>query len=385
MDITVNLDAFHGPLDLLLYLVKRNEVDIFDIPIGRITDQYLEYLDRHVPARPLKPGELLNRDFNRPYIPARLDARYRDPQANFSQGEVFGWLQIPKEHSLTAYTVDQAIEALDRLKGGPFSLTCSIGPPHPPFLNVSPYWGMYPPADIPLPENFRHDMSDSPYRERAARMTVYHDPENVKWGLSIYYGMVKEVDDQVGRLLRRLDQHGLAENTLVVFLSDHGEMMGSHGMGSKMVFYEESAGVPLILRFPGRIRPGVVDDPVSTMDLFATVLDYLGVGAPQREGYSLRGPSPDFRVSEWAGENVPNFMVRTRDWKLIMAKNPESKARDALFHLKDDPYETVNLLGTAGNRAKYRGRADEMKGRLLAWLDRAGSPLKATVKERKLA
>jgi arylsulfatase A-like enzyme len=348
--------------------------------------QYLEYLDRHAPARPLKPGELMSRDFQRPYVPARLDARHKDPNAEFSQGEVFGWLQIPKEHSLSAYTVDEAIHSLDRLKGGPFSLTCSIGPPHPPFLNVSPYRGMDPDRDIPLPNNFDHDMTHSPYRERAARMTPYRDAANVRSGLSIYYGMVKEVDDNVGRLLRRLDEHGIADNTLVVFLSDHGEMMGSHGMGSKMVFYEESVAVPLILRVPGRIRAGgVVETPASAMDLFATILDYLGLDAPQREGYSLRGASPDFRVSEWAGENVPNFMVRTRDWKLIMAKNPASKARDALFHMKEDPHEMTNLLGAPGDRARYRTQAEEMKDRLIAWLDRAGSPMKATVQERRFS
>jgi len=191
---------------------------------------------------------------------------------------------------------------------------------------------------------------------------------------------VKEVDDNIGRLLARLDQLGLTDNTLVVFTADHGEMMGSHGMGSKMVFYKESVQVPLLMRFPGRIKPGtVVDSPVSTMDLFATTLDYLGVPAPQREGYNLRGASPDFRVSEWAGNNIPNFMVQTRDWKLIMAKDPASKARDALFNLRDDPYEMKNVISS------NRKQADDMKDRLLSYLDRAGSPLKNSVKERKLA
>jgi len=78
-------------------------------------------------------------------------------------------------------------------------------------------------------------------------------------------------------------------------------------------------------------------------------------------------------------------MVRTRDWKLIMAKNPASKARDALFHMKEDPYEMTNLLGAPGDRARYRKQAEEMKDRLIAWLDRAGSPMKATVKERKFS
>jgi arylsulfatase A-like enzyme len=77
-------------------------------------------------------------------------------------------------------------------------------------------------------------------------------------------------------------------------------------------------------------------------------------------------------------------MVRTRDWKLIMAKHPASRARDALFHLKEVPYEMINLLGEPGDRAKYRKQADEMKDRLLTWLERAQSPLSGGVKERKL-
>jgi len=207
----------------------------------------------------------------------------------------------------------------------------------------------------------------------------------VRSGLSIYYGMVREVDDNIGRLLGHLDKLGLTDNTLIVFTSDHGEMMGSHGMGSKMVFYEESVHVPLLMRFPGRIKPGgVVRDPASTQDLFATVLDYLGADAPQRESYNLRKPSADFRVSEWPGENIPNFMVRTRDWKLMMAKNAASKSRDALYDLKNDPYELTNLLGEPSSRAKFRGKAEELKERLLTYLDRAGSPLKNSVKERKL-
>jgi arylsulfatase A-like enzyme len=355
--------------------------------------QYLEYLDRHSRAPELRPGELMNRDYERPYKPAILDARYKNPEAKFGQGDVYGWLQIPREHSPTAYTVNETLEALEGLKGGPFSLTCSIGPPHPPMLNVSPYWGFYPDRDMPLPENFQHDMTWSPYRGRAAGMQTYQVPENIRSMISIYYGMVKEVDDNLGRLLRRVDQLGLAGNTLVVFTSDHGEMMGSHGMNSKMTFYEESVRAPLIMRLPGTIKPGtIILDPVSGMDLFATILDYLGVAAPAREGYSLRPlveggkpAGPDFCVSEWFGKNVPNFMVRTRDWKLIMANDRASKSQDALFHLKEDPYEITNLLGAPTDRAQCRKQADEMKDRLLTWLARVNSPLAGSVRERKLA
>ncbi|MBY0506250.1 MAG: sulfatase-like hydrolase/transferase [Bryobacteraceae bacterium] len=384
---------YHSPYKLAL--TYKNKVAYAGARVAGAPSerqQYLAYLDKYSPARPLKSGEVMNKDFQRPYIPAILDGHQTDPGAEPSQGEVYGWLQIPKEHTHAAYTVDEAIHALEGMAGGPFSLTCSIGPPHPPFLNVTPYWGMYPAGEIPLPKNFRHDMTWSPYRERQLRMKKYQNPENIRAGLSIYYGMVKEVDDQVGRLLKKLDDLGLAGNTMVVFTADHGEMMGSHGMGSKMVFYEESVHVPLLLRFPAKIKPAKrIVDPVSTMDLFATVLDYLGAPAPQREGYSLRPllegkkpTPPDFRVSEWAGNNVPNFMVRTRDWKLIMAQDPASRARDALFNLKDDPFEMTNLLGEPGDRAKYRKQADELKDRLLAWLARGASPLATGVRDRKL-
>ncbi len=344
--------------------------------------QFLAYLDKHSPARPLRAGEAMSKDYLRPYVPAILDGNVTDPSEPVGQGDVYGFLQVPKEHTHTAYTVDEAIQALNRIGQGPFSLTCSIGPPHPPFLNVSPYAGMYPAQDMPIPKNFKYDTSSSPYRARQARMLKYQVAGNVQAGLSIYYGMIKEIDDNVGRLLNRLDELGLTKNTLVIFLSDHGEMMGSHGMGSKMVFYEESVRVPMLMRFPGRIKPGTkIAQTVSAMDLFPTILDYLGSPAPQREGYSLqpliegKGASlPDFRVSEWAGENVPNFMVRTANWKLMMAKNPESKAKDALFDLKNDPFEMKNLLGQPADRAKYRKTGDEIKDRLVAWLERAGSP-----------
>ncbi len=354
--------------------------------------QYLDYLDQHVPKRPLRPGEVLSKDFQRPYIPALLDGHITDPGEEPGQGEVYGWLQIPKEHAHAAFTVDETIDALDRMAAGPFSLTCSIGPPHPPFLNVAPYWGMYPAKDMPLPENFQHDMTWSPYRNRQAQMKKYQSPEAIREGLSIYYGMVREADDNIGRLLARLDALGLRDNTLVIFTSDHGEMMGSHGMGSKMTFYEESVHVPLLMRLPGRIKAGTrIAAPVSTMDLFATILDYLEVKAPRTESASLRpllegsGASlADFRVSEWFGAQVPNFMVRTKDWKLILGAGAANRSQDALFDLKNDPGEVTNLIGAPALRAKNQGRAGELRDRLVQWLEKNGNPAARTVRSRPL-
>jgi arylsulfatase A-like enzyme len=230
-----------------------------------------------------------------------------------TQGGAIGVIDVPGDFTHTAYVAERTLHALDEMKGGPFSLTCSLSPPHPPFLTVAKYADMFPPARMPVPKNLSHDLRWSPYRLRAEGMSHFHNAEYIRQMTAIYYGMVREVDDHIGCVLKRLDELGLARNTLVVFTADHGEMLGSHGLVSKMVFHEEAVHVPLIMRMPGAIKPGaVVKDPVSGLDLFATILDYLGVQAPARDGDSLRPliegrgkAGPDYRVAEWGTRNVP--------------------------------------------------------------------------------
>src|SRR5262249_4557175 len=146
------------------------------------------------------------------------------------------------------------------------------------------------------------------------------------------------------------------------------------------------------MRMPAMIKHGtVVRQPVSGLDMFDTILDYLGVRQPLRDGDSLRvaiegrgNAGPDYRVAEWGTRNTPSYLVRTADWKLMISDSPQSRAVDALYDMKNDPYEMRNLLGDPADRAKYAPRADEMKQRLLAWLDRVHSPNLASVKARQL-
>ncbi|MCL5745280.1 MAG: sulfatase-like hydrolase/transferase, partial [Acidobacteria bacterium] len=362
--------------------------------------EFLAYLEPHVPRRAPRKGELVETYYDRrPYRPYPVDPEYQHAQAGVANGEhdgqgnVIGILDVPKEYTHAAYVVDRCIQALGEMKDGPFSLTCSISPPHPPFLCVEPYADMFPPAKMALPKNFSHDLRWSPYRLRAETMSHFHNADYVRQLGSVYYAMVKEVDDHIGRLLKRLDDLGLRDNTLVIFTSDHGEMLGSHGMVSKMVFHEEAVHVPLLMRMPGAIQSGkVVREPVSGLDLFATILDYLGVRAPARDGDSLRPlvegrgkAGPDYRVAEWNTRNVPNYMVRTAEWKLMIANSPDSKAVDALYDLRNDPLEMRNLLGDPADRSRYAARAGEMKDRLLQWLARAHSPDLGAVKARNPA
>ena len=98
--------------------------------------------------------------------------------------------------------------------------------------------------------------------------------------------VMKEASD----ILKKFDELGLAENTLVIFTSDHGEMLGAHGMREKNVFYEESAHIPLLIRFPNKIKSNTrVDGYVSNIDLFSTILDYLEIGSHKSDGKSLHG------------------------------------------------------------------------------------------------
>jgi len=375
---------------------------------------FLAYLDQHVPPRAPGKGELMDEYYNRPYRPYPVDTLYQQAQQakvvdeagekhgkkqreRRSQQGVIGVVDVPAQFSAEAFPVDSTLQALDEMKKGPFSLTCSIDPPHPPFLAVEPYADMFPAADMPLPKNLAPAGRWSPYRERAETMAHYHNADYVRQFTAAYYAQIKGVDHEIGRILDKLDELKLTQDTLVIFTSDHGEMLGAHGLVSKMVFYQEALRVPLLMRMPGVITPGsVVNQPVCGRDLFATILDYLGTKAPERDGYSLRpliegsGPAgPDYRVSEWATDpakhpSVPNYTLRTADWKLIMANSPDSRATDALFDMKNDPYEMRNLLGEPSDRTKYAGRADEMKQRLIAWLERVHSPATAGVKARKL-
>jgi arylsulfatase A-like enzyme len=349
---------------------------------------YLQYLDKSCPQRPAAKGELIDKYSNRPYTPDPIDWRYglspEEQAANSSNAGTYGNLDIPFDHTRTAFAVEEALEALERLKDSPFSLTCSIAPPHPPMVLPEPYYSMYPPQDCEPPLSIDDPMDNSPYAARASseEMQRYRNKDHVKYMISDYYGMVKDVDDWIGKILDKLEQLGLANNTLIIFTSDHGEMLGSHGMHGKTIFYEESAHIPLIVRFPGGIQPGIiVTNPVSHIDLFATILDYLSISGYKSEGHSLRPliegrvySGPDFCVSEWSNNSLPNFMVRSAEWKFMFANSPNSNALDALYNLKDDPYELNNLIGNNPNRGNYLRQAEKIKTKLVSWLNSINSP-----------
>jgi len=211
---------------------------------------------------------------------------------NYLQPDLHGELLIPAENSFTSFYAGQTIDALERNRNNSFSITCSFQFPHAPMLPVKPYSEMYPVKNMPVPESIFDPMLNSPYRTQNGRLNnpEYADPEKIKYMIADYYALVTEIDVWVGKIMDKLSELGLDDNTLVIFTSDHGEMLGSHGMREKNIFYEESAHIPLMIRFPGKIIPDTkVEGYLSNMNLFATIFDYLQLPEIPSDAKSLRG------------------------------------------------------------------------------------------------
>jgi choline-sulfatase len=176
-------------------------------------------------------------------------------------------------------------------------------------------------------------------------------PDRIRRARAAYFGMVTELDRMVGNLLDELQKTGQADRTLIVYTSDHGEMLGSNGLWFKNVLLENAARVPLILAGAGLPRGKVVDTPVMHVDLVATILEMAGVsGDPKLRGHSLlpltRGesgthPGIGYSESHSEGNCTGSFMIRKENWKYIYATGYEP----ILFDLRSDPSEQHDLAG----------------------------------------
>ena len=394
--LSARAECYQNPVQ-----TARNGQSIFG-PGGQ-SYMYREYLNQHVPRRELKVGEFYENISQRPYRTDPIDRYHGMSLAELNAGDIrvvqpdqHGELLMSSQHSVTAFQARQTIEAIERLKDEPFSITCSFHFPHSPITPTKPYYGMYPPEAISPPVSIHDDMSNSPYNgtNGRQRLTEYRDRNKIKYMISNYYGLVKEIDDWVGEILKTLDKHGLTENTMIIFTSDHGEMLGSHGMREKNVFYEESAHVPLIIRFPGRIKDDtVVEGYVSLIDLFATILDYMGVEKHTSDGESLRslikGTEPEqgqYVVTEWLwrGDTESNYMIVKDGWKMMIPCTDTSTVLNALYDLNTDPYEMNNLIGNNPNRSHYTEKTEELRACLYKWLNKTGSKHVEGIRKRKL-
>ena len=217
----------------------------------------------------------------------------------------------------------------------------------------------------PLPSNSSADATEpgSVTRRRASNEPAKGGWSELHWRYYrwSYFRMIEQLDAEVGRLMRALEETGQAEETLVFLVSDHGEGMGHHGMVRKNFLYDEAANVPFQVALPGHAREGVIDaeHPVSQLDIVPTICDYAGIDAPPHQrGVSLRpvlegeALGREFVVSEVSAGPFAR-MVRSERYKYVEYITPPTQEfqppEEQLFDMAVDPGETTNLVGEAGH------------------------------------
>jgi arylsulfatase A-like enzyme len=274
--------------------------------------------------------------------------------------------------------VDAAIRFLNQRDADrPFAVYLAFTVPHDPWIPPGEYATMYAPEEMPLPANF---MPRPPFQMHPSFPTLRDQRQlpfprtkaDVRRALSQYYGMITHMDAQIGRLLEVLDQQRLAEDTLVIFVSDQGYSLGAHGFVGKQTMYDEGLITPLVLRYP-RLRrgPATCDALVSLIDLFPTICEAAGVDVPQTvEGQSLlglyQGKVDKIRDHVFASFHSPtsHFMstrsIRTKRHKLIQHL---LTGEVELFDLATDPLELENLTG----QPDHASLQEQLNEKLMAW------------------
>ena len=279
---------------------------------------------------------------------------------------------------------DAALHFIETNRAGPFALLLHFREPHMPY--------------DPVPEQ-----DSAPFKDLDPTVppSLGTNTPQVKQWTRLYYGAVHSVDRNVGKLLARLDELSLSENTIVMFTSDHGYMIGHHGLHAKGNGYrigrargttprqtrpnmfEESIRIPLIVRWPGVTKPGMeIAQEVSNLDTYITVLSMLGVKAPgnwKQEGVDfsplLRGKRFTPHAEIYAQYDLQNDaidfmrMIRTGAWKLV--RHYFNEGADELYDLRDDPGESRNLY----NDSRHERTKADLQKKLLRWQRRIDDPI----------
>jgi arylsulfatase A-like enzyme len=243
---------------------------------------------------------------------------------------------------------DAAVTFLkSRDQSRPFFAYLAFGNPHDPRVVIREYRDRYNESKLPLPANYLplHPFNNGWLTGRDERLADWPRTEaEIRKHLTDYYGVITYLDEQIGRILQALEESGQSKNTIIIFSSDHGLAMGSHGLMGKQNLYEVAMKPPLIFAGPG-IRIGESESLVYLHDIFPTVCELVGVTPPagldaRSFAAVLSGKSDSAREAIFLAFMEFQRAVRQGDWKLI--RYPQVNI-DQLFNLRDDPYELHNL------------------------------------------
>ena len=307
-------------------------------------------------------------------------------------------LDIPADKEHNNWILGHAFELFGlRDRQRPFFQVISMEGPHPPLMVPKTYYDLYDPEKITQPENWEPTSGEPSFLKQS-----YYRRLRNEWGkdfaawrksIAVYWGYASYIDALFGQFIKRLEECEILDNTLVIMMSDHAEMMGQHGLWQKFCPYEEALRVPWVMRWPNLFRSGTrCSLDVSHVDVAATILSVAGVDIEELglEGENLLPylagdeTEPNFRdcfaqynlapnFSSWHGVENWRAMVR-RPWKYVMHENSETE----LYNLVNDPFELINLAGQGQSPV-----IPELQQGLLAWCDRTQDPFLEKIRSSK--
>lgn len=338
--------------------------------LGPKTKLYADELSRANSGSGLPQIDDLWRDAGDPWKGVRdLDDR-EGPVA------VGGVSKMPEPDHFESFVARESIRFLkNHSKDQPFFLISSFLKPHDPFMPAKRFADMFRAEDMHLPDTWgKVKLDEIPV---AVRRSIEHNAPTPELGnvdaarrrIAYYYANLAQMDDRAGAVLRALREFDLEKDTIVVYTSDHGEMLGEHGLWQKFQFYESSCGIPLIIRAPG-ITPENkrCTSSLSLVSLLPTLAELCNVSIPSTlDGTSFVSQvrQPDIATaapvfSEYDLRNPrAKYMIRDGDLKYTFWTHDMPE----LYDLRNDPKEMRNLA----LRPEYRSRVDELKAKLFAW------------------
>ncbi|HZJ57268.1 MAG TPA: sulfatase/phosphatase domain-containing protein, partial [Clostridia bacterium] len=273
-------------------------------------------------------------------------------------------------------------------EGAPWHIRLDFPGPHLPCRPSEDFARMYKAEDIPPWASFKEDFHNKPYIQK--QQLYSWDIEDYTWEdwrdtVALYYATITEIDHAIGKVLDRLEELGQAENTIVIYTADHGDMCGGHRMIDKhYILYDDVVKVPLVIRWPGVIPPSSVRDEFIChfLDIPPTILEVLGQSIPDSySGRSMLNLLKGQKAEGWRTEAVSTYngqqfglytqrMIRNNSWKYIW----NTTDIDELYDLEKDPDELYNLMG----QEKYMPIVTELRKRLYEILLEEGDGLVKT-------
>lgn len=295
-------------------------------------------------------------------------------------GRDVGVFRYPEEDFETEWITQRSLEYLRDPKRAsqPWFLFTSYLKPHSPSVEPKRYFDKYDPSAIPIPKLPANIKEIRAAETGRGKRKFIADEQMLRVMSAAYYGAIAHIDDQVGKLLNELERLGMADNTLVLFTADHGNMLGDRGRMFKGIMYEGSSHVPLIWRGPkgapentGRVEQKIIENT----DLMPTILQSVGV-PPITQG--LQGQSflnlargKDSHWKDRCYSQLATAMIRTPQFKFIDNSRNLSRAFE-LYDMRNDPKEECNLSADA----KYKDHVEEWKRQLTAWRADKPAPVK---------